>query len=508
MAKKLVENQLFEGKSWNGFTDKNHLINAYDLDPVAVFDKITQIQEVNLGQDFADMVENYSTEYISPEKDEYHWYLQTPRNQKYRLLDSWKDFAGTQALTNTDKPGVNASEFYMDFEGRVFSITETIVGNKPDLYKLLVTGEPWNVGGNVWRFKVQLASSKGPEDFIPYEEVKPGTQWSPEAGLVTDTLSDTGMDISFQSNAMLRGELSRYRLKHTIPGNMMDVKPMGFFVVDKKGQKHKMWISNVEWEYMQKAKMAKAALLMNGQSNRWGDGTYGNVDKNGYEIKAGAGFKEQWAAANKHEFNLEPSLDFMTEFAMDAVVGKVDQNNRTMVVSAGEFGLSSLSKMVQRKLGSEAYKDLSFLQDSTGRAFKWMGNDIEVNLGQFKGVATINGIKFLFMLDKSKDNPNRNKIRHPYGGFASSYEFDITGFGSKSETENMKIIRKEGDNNRPVYAVEEGIRGFINQRGSFNSPKQVSHSVDGAILHYYEPGVGAKVLDPTKVIRYYPSLTQ
>ena len=96
--------------------------------------------------------------------------------------------------------------------------------------------------------------------------------------------------------------------------------------------------------------------------------------------------------------------------------------------------------MIQRKLGSAAVKDLQYLQDTTGRAFQWSGNELNVNLGKFKSVAVINGISFYFMIDPLKDDPARNKLRHPKGGLASSYEYDIMGFGSMDEKANMKIV--------------------------------------------------------------------
>jgi len=70
----------------------------------------------------------------------------------------------------------------------------------------------------------------------------------------------------------------------------------------------------------------------------------------------------------------------------------------------------------------------------------------------------------------------------------------------------MQIVRRKGET--PIWGAEEGIRGFYSEAGSFFSPKRLSTSVDASTIHYFDPGIGAIVWDPTKIIRYYPEQTQ
>jgi len=508
MARGYYENQLFQGTSWHGFTPKNHLINAFDFNEVAIMDKVAQIHKVNGDNTFVDMVMNRGIEYIDPGKTEFQWYLDDARDTFYYVEAAWEDRAGTVALGTTDgfKPGVNRTKFYLDFKGKVFNITETIAGERPDVYRLRVDDNPINVGGDIWRMEVSLQSARNSTDYIPVEEVTSGTRWSCESGLVAEAMSQEGVDIDFKTKSKLNGYLSSFRVQHTIAGNMTNIRPMGFYIKGTDGKNKKLWLSNVEYEFLRKIKKMTAALVMNGKSNVWDDGTVGTFDKkNGYEVRAGSGFKEQWSPSNKHTFNTEPDLDELTEIALDATVNEVGTSERVMVIKAGEYGLMELSRMVQRKLGSTAIQNLSYLQDSTGRAFKWGGNDIDVNLGQFKSVAVINGIKFIFMLDASKDDPARNKMEHPKGGLASSYEYDIMGFGNADEKSNMKIVRRKDEN--PIFGAKEGMRGFFSSTGtSFGNPKSIASSLDGSTIHYFEPGIGAMVVNPDRVIQYHPSI--
>ena len=501
------ENGLFKGKEWHGYTDKNHLIAAYDFDAVQINNKIEQLMDVNLGENFVSMVMQHGIHYVEPGKDKYRWYLENNLIENYKLLGAYEDAAMSRVVGTTAgfRPGANRTEFYMLFQDRPFSNTEIIVGMKPDLYRLWIADEPRNVGGERFLYKIQLIASDE-VSFIPISELYANSQWSSDGGLVADQMSYDGFDISFKSNGQIENNLSQFRMKHVVPGNLMDIAPLGFYIRGDKGKgARKLWISNVEYEFLKKARWSTASIVMNGRTNVWSDNTVGNIDKNGFTATTGAGFKEQWATSNLHTWNTLPDLDFMAEIALDAVVGKVKMGDRKMVIKGGEYGLIALSNMVMKKYGASAFS-VPWTNDGTGRAFSWMNNEVTVKTGQVMGIALINGIEFTFILDPSKDDTRRNKLYHPLGGLASSYEYEIMGFGARDEKSNMQIVRRT--NETPIWGVEEGMRGFMGSKGtSFYNPKQLSTAVDAATLHYFDPGIGAIVWDPTKVIRYYPEIT-
>ncbi len=507
MAIKVRENQIFEGQQWHDFTDKNHLINAYDLDPVQIFNRLEEVLDVNLGENFVSMIMKHGLHTIDIEKDFYQWKLENTHAENYELLGAFEDAAMARPVGTTAgfRPGANRTEIFMLFDKKPFGTGEIIVGMKPDLYRLWIAEKPRPVGGTSWLYRVQLISG-GPSFFVPATELYEGSRWSNDGGLTVDQMSYEGFGPDFRSHSKLQNNLTQFRMEHKIPGNLFETKPMYFYIKDDNNKTRQLWLSNVEYEYLKKARWASASLIMNGHSNVWADGTIGNIDKNGFTATTGSGFREQWSNSNKHTWNDAPDLDFLTQIALDAVVGKVSWDNRKMVIKAGEYGLTQLSKMVMDRYGAAAWQSIPWQGDQTGRAYKWMGNEVRVKTGQVMGIATINGIEFSFVIDPSKDYLKRNKVYHPLGGPASSYEYDIMGFGGKDEKSNMQIVRRKGQT--PIWGVEEGIRGFYKEKGTFMSPKRLSTAVDASTIHYFEPGIGAIVWDPTKIIRYYPEITQ
>jgi hypothetical protein len=503
---KVYLNQIKEGTTWQGYTHKNHLIGSGVFDPVQVVQKLEQITQVDLQDDFIASVMRHGIEYIEADKDLCRWYIESAAVKNYELLGCWTDQAMTSAVTSGTNYCINGTPVFMLFENKPFSVTEHIVGMQPDLYTLRIADEPLNVGGNRFLCRVQLVNGSRALTGIPGDQILAGTRWSGDGGSIPDDRSDRGFDIGFKTNGMLQVGLGRFRMQHTLSSNTKDIRPLEFTVAGKDGKLFKSWLYNIEYEFYRKARLATAQLLMFGQTTVKSDGQAVLIDRNGEAITTGMGFKPQWAPSGLYTWGQQPDLDELTEIALSVSVGKVPFNQRRYFIKGGEWGLMELSKMVQRQLGTGAFQAFPYLGDTTGRAYKWnVGSDengLSVKLGQFMGVATINGIQFTFVIDPSKDDPSRNKMYHPKGGLVSSYEFDIF---MKDSTELMKIVRRKGQN--PEFKVVDGIRGYFPGGSGFMSATQASSAVEGSVIHYIEPGIGAKVSDPSKIVRYYPTLS-
>lgn len=305
---KILPNQIVAAKSWHGFTDKNHLVNALDLDQIAIADKLVEIGDMNFGEDFVSMIMKHGTYTIPVEKDVLRWRLKNAVEENYELLGAYEDSALTTTVGSSAGYKAKAgTTFYMVFNNKPFSKTEVIVGNKPDAYQIWITEEPTPIGDNKFSYKVQLLGKSNA--FIPASELAAGTRWSSEKGLVPDSLSYEGMDISFSTHAMMETRLTQFRIEHQISGRMVKIKPMWFYVENGKGNKEVLWLTNVEYELLRKARITTANIIMNSHSNVNDDGSITNIDKNGYAATSSAGFKEQWSSTNLHRWNLAPDLD-------------------------------------------------------------------------------------------------------------------------------------------------------------------------------------------------------
>ena len=160
---KVGYNQLYEGTSWHGYTDKNHLINAYAMDPVHIAERVEMLLDVNDGMNIVSKILGKGVYTIPAHKDKFQWRVQNSSIENYQLMGAYEDRNMTREIggaTQTPgyRPGANKTEFYMLYKGKPFSNTEIIVGMKPDLYDIWIV-ESIPVGGNRTLYKVQLASS-------------------------------------------------------------------------------------------------------------------------------------------------------------------------------------------------------------------------------------------------------------------------------------------------------------------------------------------------------------
>ena len=499
-------NQLYDGKSWDGFTDRNHLFTAMADDPTTYMGMVEDVLDMDMGMDFVSMVEKHQVDTIDAGADgRYEWSLDYMPDMNYVCLGAWFDREGTSAVGTTDTPGIAYTKFYMDFEGDVFQDTEVIAGPNPNTEILYVLSR-YNVSGDVWRYEVQVANATSEDDFINGTAVQNGARWNEEYGLVSHILSDKGVDISFKTPVRAANELAAFRLEHTVSGHNMNYRPKYFYYRDENGKasdKNVMWLSTVEYELLRKARRMRAALIMYGRSNRNREtGRVALKSEAGFEIISGSGWQEQFLSSNRHYWTGAPDLDEMTNIILDVVVGTTSFGRRRAVVRGGEWGLIELSKMVQRKYGSAAF---AWQGDDSGRAYTWTGNGINFKTGQIMGIALVNGIELVFMIDSSKDDQTRNKVDMPgLPGKVSSYQYDIIGLGGRDAESNLRIVRRADE--EPTFGILQGMRGPVKGGTSFNNPRILSTAVDGSTWHYKEHGVGAKVNDPTRIIQYWPSV--
>jgi hypothetical protein len=491
----------YEGKDWSGLTSANNLVNLFGDTPIKLGGFIDTIYKVNLQDDIISKVNEYPTLYI-PDDREYQWMLMGA-DSKNIPLQAATDIEGN-AFTAASTPGKYGERFILSFAERMFFQTHVIVGEKPDLYHLLVTQEGEQNASGKWDYEVELVTSD-PELYIPYAEIVAGTRWSVDYSLSEQFMSDKGSDISFTSPFLMSNRISMIRKEHTVPGEMIrkgENEPVSFNwqYANKDGQTvtKKTWLNRLDWEFDKNFRREKAKLLFYGKGNQRADGTFGNLGKAGGEIKAGMGLREQISASNIHyytTFNIETLVDF----ALNLSVGRLPEDQRNFVIGTGEHGLKMVSRAIETYAGANA---LSYgTENNRMNTIKGSTNKMSYNRPQFVKFADINGIRFEFIHIPWYDDPVRNKLVHPDGGTVESYRLTIMDFGTSSGNPNIQLVRVKGQDE--VFGYIPGLRDPYSPG---NKAKMMASGVDGYTIHRAD-WCGLKIHNPMRLGEWIPNIS-
>jgi len=478
--------QMIDAAAWKGLTTENHLGAIWRQSPQKGSDLIARIQQKNFGMDLENFLSRFPTKEFEDDTD-YIWELQSQALDNIALIECRID--GT-AITSTDKPGANFSQFELVFPKDWFSATEKIVGEENELYPIIVKDDGVPDGTNIVYTCELMASSS--TDFVPYEELVAGKLFSREYAPVARTLSAKGRKIHYKSHITMRNAFTSIRIEKKTPGNLKDRK-MGTAIVGPNGQNFLLWQQHESYMFDRQFREDINRLLMFGTSNRGANGEYQQKDDSGYSIVEGSGLREQAEASNTSYYNTF-SIDDLSAKLMDISEGKLDMDERAFVALTGERGAYQFHKALENnaQLFSPARETItigSTTSDFANRAMNFGGQFVE-----FIGP---NHIKFNLSINSQYDDRNRNKKFHPDGGVTESYRYDVYDIGSTNGEANVKKVSVKGQD--VIHAYIPGLRDPFSPNGS--APKLVATSVDGwEEMKYYCGGV--MVMDPTKTASF------
>jgi len=491
----------YEGKDWSGLTSANNLVNLFGETPIKLGGFVDTIYKVNLQDDLISKLNEYPVLYLDDDR-EYQWMIMGADSKNIPLQGA-TDLAGN-AFTAASTAGKYGQRFILTFAERLFFQTHVIVGEKPDLYHLLVRNDGEQNANSNWDYEVELVTHD-PELYVPYAELANGTRWSVDYSLSEQFMSKKGSDISFTSPFLMSNRISMLRKEHTVPGEMIrkgENEPVSFNwqYANKDGQTvvKKTWLNRLDWEFDKHFRREKGKLLFYGKGNQRADGTFGNMGDAGGEIKAGMGLREQISAANTiyyTTFNIETLVDF----ALSLSVGRLPEDQRNFVVGTGEHGLKMISRAIEKYAGAQALhygtemNRMEVLKNSGGN--KW-----SYNRPQFVKFADINGIRFEFILLPWYDDQVRNKTMHPDGGTVESYRLTIMDFGTSGGNPNIQLVRVKGQDE--VFGYIPGLRDPYTPG---NKAKMMASGVDGYTIHRAD-WCGLKVHNPMRLGEWIPNI--
>lgn len=494
---KLGKFQTLTFNHWKGLTRENHLGSIFQLEPQKATNVMVQLLATRRGKSLETYLSQFPVKYFDTE-DEYTWDVVSSSRRNIPLVEA-RHIDGT-IVGGSEMAGVGGEPFFVVFPEDWFADGNVIVGELNEIYPLRILGEARMEGTNAC-YKVELMG--GIITGMPAKELKYGKRFSVEYSPVEKELSRGVGDIRFTSPISMRNEWSRIRIKHKVPGSMLNKKlAVGISFLDNKTGKEvtkNMWMHYVDYELEEQFSDEKNNLIMYGRSNRNDNGEYMNFGKSGSVIKMGAGLREQTMMSNVTYYT-KFSLKLLEDALYAISSSKLDLNDRVFVLRTGERGAAQFSKAVLNEVsGWSAFQinadNLGMIQKTTSPFHQ---NSLAAGF-QFTEFRAPMGVVLKVEVDPLYDDTVRNKIMHPDGGVAESYRYDILYIGTADQP-NIQMARLRGQDE--IRGYKWGLRNpFTGQMGNDN----MSTDEDSAEIHKMWTG-GVFVLDPTRSISLIPSI--
>ena len=498
MAGTLKPFQSYGPKQWKGLTTENSLAALALRKQQAVSDMMVRVMAWKYGNVLDTLMSKFATKVLET-SDEYTWKLQGPSKRNYPLLEA-RDGNGTVITDTTSMFGANQAPFYLVFNEDWTWRGATIVGNLNEAYQFVVLDEPRYEGANtIYRVSLSGANTEG----IPGERLLAGEKFSFEANYVSDDFNREVGDLNFASHAEMKNEFSTIRSKYKVGGKMMDDKlAVGLPVWgdDGKVKVVNKWMLYVDFLFERQFRDQKNNALAYGVSNRNANGEYMDYDVNGRVIKKSAGLYQQIELGNTMYIN-KFSLKVLEKALLGLFSGKVDYNNRHVVLMTGDAGAMDFHKAILNE--TQGWSQFDFNGDALG-VMKKVSSPYHQNAlsagYQFTQYRSPMGIVIDLLVDQSYNDPVRNKITMQDGSLAYSHRMDIMDLGPSDQPNIFKVLSK----------AQPEVRGY--QAGPFGNPftgevgnTHASYDEDSAVAHK-KATIGICVLDPTKTVSIIPNV--
>lgn len=480
---------------WKGLTKENHLGSIFNAAPQKATNLMVQLLAFYRGKNLETYLSQFPVKEFETD-DEYTWEVIGNSRRSIPLVEARNESGST---ITTGMAGAGTAPFFVVFSEDWFADGNVIVGEKNEIYPLRVLGNARMEGTNAV-YKVELMG--GVTAGMPAEELVLGKRFSIEYSPVEKELSREVGDVRYTSPVAMRNEWSTIRIKHKVPGSMLNKKlAVGIPFVDEGGKKivHNMWMHHVDWTVEQTFSDEKNNLIMYGRSNRNSNGEYLNFGKSGNVIKMGAGLREQMGVANTIYYN-KFSLKLIEDALYELSAAKLAMGDRMFVLRTGERGAILFHKAVLETISgwTQFMLDNSSLGVVEKTQNKLHPNSLTAGF-QFVEFKAPNGVRVKIEVDPLYDDQVRNKILHPNGGVAESYRFDILYIGSTDQP-NIQLARIKGMPELRGY--QWGLRNpFTGQINNDN----MSFDEDSAVIHRMWTG-GVFILDPTRTLSIIPSI--
>ena len=489
----LYQSQTFT--HWKGLSKNNHLGAIFAKEPQKATTLMVELLAAHRGKNLESYLSQFPVKTFDTQ-EHYTWEVIGSSRRNIPILEG-RDESGT--VQTSGNIGVGGLPFYLVFPEDWFADGNVIVGELNELYPIRILGDA-KVEGTNYVYKCELMG--GITTGIPASETSTGKRFSVEYSPVEEELSRGVGDVRFSAPISMRNEFSTIRIKHKVPGSMLDKKlATGIPVMTYDGKKmiFNAWMHYVDYQVEETFSDEKNNIIMYGRSNRNRNGEYMNFGKSGNVIKQGAGLREQMEVSNVlyyNTFNIKLIEDALYELS----ASKLGFSDRKFILKTGERGAAQFHRAVLNAVSGWAALPMS--NDAVGMISKTSSNlhTNALSAGyQFVEFKAPNGVIVKVEVDPMYDDPVRNKIAHPNGGVAESYRYDLLYIGSTDQP-NIQLAKVK--NLDEVRGYMWGLRNPFT--GTMNNPN-MAYDEDSATIHKMSV-LGVFILDPTRTMSIIPSI--
>ena len=487
----LYQSQTFT--HWKGLTKNNHLGAIFAKEPQKATTLMVELLAAHRGKNLESYLSQFPVKTFDTQ-EHYTWEVIGSSRRNIPILEG-RDESGT--VQSSGNIGVGGLPFYLVFPEDWFADGNVIVGELNELYPIRILGDA-KVEGTNYVYKCELMG--GVTTGIPASETSTGKRFSVEYSPVEEELSRGVGDVRFSAPISMRNEFSTIRIKHKVPGSMLEKKlATGIPVMTSDGKKmvFNAWMHYVDYQVEETFSDEKNNIIMYGRSNRNRNGEYMNFGKSGNVIKQGAGLREQMEVSNVlyyNTFNIKLIEDALYELS----ASKLGFSDRKFILKTGERGAAQFHRAVLNTISGWAA--LPMTNDAVGIISKTSSNLHTNSLSagyQFVEFKAPNGVIVKVEVDPMYDDPVRNKIMHPNGGVAESYRYDLLYIGSTDQP-NIQLAKVK--NLDEVRGYMWGLRNPFT--GTMNNPN-MAYDEDSATIHKMSV-LGVFILDPTRTMSIIP----
>lgn len=493
---------------WKGLTSENHLGRAFQMAPQKATNTMVQILALDRGRSLETFLSQFPVKEFEND-NEYTWDVVASSRRNIPLVEARNENGEVINEQTQGNVGVNTAPFYLVFPEDWFADGEVIFGHLNEKYPLRILNEPQLEGTNAV-YKVELMG--GITTGMPVERLLPGERFSVSFAPVEKALSRQVGDVRFATPTSMRNEFSKVRMHHKVEGTTMLNKKLvvGIPVVSRENGAQptskimNMWMHYVDYEVEMQFSDYKNGVLAFGTSNRNISGEYLNIGKSGRIIQMGSGIFEQMEAANVIYYNsygAQFPLPVLEDAIYELCETKIGFKDRKIVLTTGNRGAVQFHKAILNQVSGWQ----AFHTDGNPAIIQKVKSDLHSNalsVGfQFVEYKAPNGVVISLNVDPLYDDAVTHKIKHPNGGVAMSYRYDIMSLGSGDEPNIFKCTVK----GQPEVRGYQW--GFVNPFTGQMNNMHMSYDEDSAVIHKMAT-LGACVLDATKTISLIPSILQ